>query len=257
MVNGADEGLSYDRQLLLGGPKRNSTLALWEVQRYGTDSFADPDYVSMYGLRPADWYSRGIRVLGRTAVECTRDSLADAIATKIAAAANAADSAEAVVVIDPFAGSGNTLYWIMRHLPNARSVGFELDDVVFELTRRNLSMLELPIQVLHTECSSGLATVAVAADELVVAFLAPPWGEALNASTGLDLRRTTPPIVDIVDSLVDRFDGRMLCAIQVHERVDPASLAEVEARFDWSELSVFDLDAPGHNHGILLAGRTR
>jgi hypothetical protein len=256
MVNGADEGLSYDRQLLLNGPKRNSTLALWEVQRYGTDSYADPDYVSIYGLRPAEWYSRGIRILGRTAVECTRDSLADAIGTKIAAAASAATSTGAVVVIDPFAGSGNTLYWIMRHLSGARGVGFELDDVVFELTRQNLSMLELPIEVLHSECSLGLAAITVATDELVVAFLAPPWGEALSASTGLDLRRTTPPVVDIVDSLVDRFDGRLLCAIQVHERVEPASLAEVEARFDWSELLVFDLSAQGDNHGILLAGRT-
>ena len=28
---------------------------LWEVQRYGTDSYGDPDYVPIYGMRPADW----------------------------------------------------------------------------------------------------------------------------------------------------------------------------------------------------------
>ena len=51
----------YDRQLLLLGAKRNATLELWEIQRYGTDSYDDPDYVSIYGLRPVDWYSKGIR----------------------------------------------------------------------------------------------------------------------------------------------------------------------------------------------------
>ncbi len=36
----------YDRDLLLGGAKRNAVLELWEVQRYGSDSYGDADYVS-------------------------------------------------------------------------------------------------------------------------------------------------------------------------------------------------------------------
>ena len=81
---------TYDRRLLLAGEKRNAMLKLWEVQRYGSDSFGDPDYVSIYGLRPPEWYARGIRVLGRTAVECTRDELADAIGADTAALARTA-----------------------------------------------------------------------------------------------------------------------------------------------------------------------
>ena len=69
----------YDRRLLLLGPKRNDVLELWEVQRYGSDNYGDADYVSIYGLPPAAWHEKGIRLLGRTAVECTRDQLADAI----------------------------------------------------------------------------------------------------------------------------------------------------------------------------------
>jgi hypothetical protein len=47
-----------------------------EVPRYfGSDSYGDPDYVSLCGMRPADWYSEGVRLLGRTAVECTRDGI--------------------------------------------------------------------------------------------------------------------------------------------------------------------------------------
>jgi hypothetical protein len=44
----------YDRAFLLHGPKRNEVLTLEEVGQYGTDSFSDPDYVSLYGLKPAN-----------------------------------------------------------------------------------------------------------------------------------------------------------------------------------------------------------
>src|SRR5215469_6029665 len=39
----------YDRALLLLGPKRDEVLTLEEVRQYGVDSFADPDYVQIYG----------------------------------------------------------------------------------------------------------------------------------------------------------------------------------------------------------------
>ena len=49
------EATRYDRGLLLG-PKLNELLELWEVERYGRDSFGDADYVCVYGLRPQGWY---------------------------------------------------------------------------------------------------------------------------------------------------------------------------------------------------------
>src|SRR5689334_20200951 len=75
----------YDRALLLHGSKRNEILTLSEVQRYG--SFSDSDYVRLYGMTPSQWYARGVRLLGRTAVECTRDPLANLIGRDIAAMA--------------------------------------------------------------------------------------------------------------------------------------------------------------------------
>ena len=248
-----DRSSSFDRQLLLAGTKRNEVLDLWEVERYGIDSFGDADYVALYGMRPAEWYARGIRVLGRTAVECTRDALADAIGSDVAAVVRAARMASGAVVIDPFAGSGNTLHWILHALPGARGIGFESDVNVFALTSMNLSILELPIEVLYADYRAGLSNVSVAEDTLLIAFLAPPWGPALDARAGLDLRRTTPPIIELVEVLADRFPNRLLCAIQVYENVEAVSLAEVAARFDWSSLRIIDLNAPGQNHGLLLA----
>jgi hypothetical protein len=58
----------YDRTLLLHGPRRNEMLSLAEIEQYGLDSFADADYVSIYGMPPREWYRHGIRLLGRTEV---------------------------------------------------------------------------------------------------------------------------------------------------------------------------------------------
>jgi hypothetical protein len=251
-----ETGPPYDRALLLAGARRNTVLDLEEVRRYGADSYRDPDYVSIYGLPPAEWYARGIRLLGRTAVECTRDDLGDAIGRDVAGIALMAPPSEGTRVVDLFAGSGNTLYWILRHQPGARGLGFELDAAVFGLTRRNLAILGLPIDVMNADYRSGLADAAIPADHLMVVFVAPPWGDALGETTGLDLRRTTPPIAEIVDELVTRFGGnRILCAVQIHETVEPASFAELTPRFDWSARRIYRLNAPGENHGVLLGTR--
>jgi hypothetical protein len=245
----------YDRRLLLSGVKRNAVLELWELRRYGTDSYGDADYVSVYGMRPADWYAKGVRLLGRTAVECTRDALGSAIGRDVAAAVASAPVSPRTVLVDLFAGSGNTLYWLTRHVPNASAVGFELDARVFRLTQQNFGALALPIEILHTSYRSGFAHVPLARDDLLITFIAPPWGDALAPDSGLDLRRTRPPITEIVRFLCKSCAGPMLCAIQVYEVLDAASLAEVEACFDWSALHVYSLNAPGQNHGLLLGSK--
>jgi hypothetical protein len=249
-------GPAYDRQLLLADAKRNAILDLTEVQRYGTESWGDPDYVCIYGLRPREWYGRGIRILGRTAVECTRDELADNIGRDIAAVAKSAPSTSAALVIDPFTGSGNTLYWMLRHLPGAQGLGFEQDPIVFQLTSRNLATLNLSIEVSNCDYRAGLSNLSVTPDQLVIAFIAPPWGDALSESTGLDLRRTTPPISEIVDFLIGSVgENPLLCAIQVYEALNPTSLTELTPRISWSAQRMYGLNAPGQNHGLLMGTR--
>jgi hypothetical protein len=245
--------MPYDRQLLLAGSKRNEILGLREVQRYGSDSYGDADYVSVFGMPPAEWYARGVRLLGRTAVECTRDELGDAIGRDTAAIASKASNVAETLVIDPFVGSGNTLYWLLRHQAGANGLAFELDPTVFQLTRKNLALLRLPIDLRHVDYEAGLSSVQVTADHLVVAFIAPPWGEALSDVSGLDLRRTQPPVAGIIDLLSQVFRPcRLVCAIQIYEKVEMDSLIEVRRRFDWSDVRSYRLNAPGRNHGILI-----
>ena len=41
-------------------------------------------------------------------------------------------------------------------------------------------------------------------------------------------------------------------AVQTYETIEPESLAELQTRFEWSVLRIYNLNAPGQNHGIVL-----
>ena len=251
--NPCDRTPAYDRHHLLSEDRRNDVLAVWEIQRYGLDSFGDPDYSSIYGLRPEDWYRRGIRLLARTVVECTRDRLADPIGRDIANLARGAPSVSGSAVVDPFAGSANTLYWIKHHTTALRGIGFELDDAVFETTRKNLSILNLNITLIHQGHETGLRALNIPEDQLLIVFIAPPWADALNDAHGLDLRQTKPPVTDIIDLIANTFPThKALLAIQVYETVVQDSLTDVTSLCNWSDLKTYDIDAPGKNHGLLV-----
>ena len=246
----------YDRELLLYGSKRDEVLALGEVQQYGIDSFGDPDYVRIYGLRPEEWYARGIRLLGRTAVECTRDDLARLIGRDVAQLAGAPSMNGPLTVIDPFAGSCNTIFWILKHLPGAAGLAFELDDRVFELTRSNLTSLNSPIELVHGDYRQLLQDRLPLTGTFAY-FVAPPWGHALDERNGLDLARTQPPIGDVVDLASGlRPQSRTVFAVQIFERVEETSLRAVRDKFASSELRIYGMNEAGKNHGILLGTRS-
>ena len=244
----------YDRAFLLLGPKRNTVLSLHEVRQYGLDSFADANYVRIYGMAPAEWYGRGIRLLGRTAVECTRDALADRIGGDIADVAAKLSDTFRFGVIDPFAGSCNTLYWILRHVPNAVGIACELDPQVHDLTKRNISGLDRKIELVQCDYTALFESHRFPPDNGLIVFVAPPWGTAFDEPVGLDLRRTEPPIIDIIGRIVRTYSAyKLLFAIQVHEKVNPDSLADLRQFVDWSELRIYNINAVGRNHGLLLA----
>jgi len=242
----------YDRALLLHGSKRNEILTLAEIEQYGVDSFGDADYVSIYGMPPREWYRHGIRLLGRTAVECTRDALGERIGLDVASVAARMPSNQ-WVAIDPFAGSCNTLFWILRHLPNSEGLAFESDPQVFELTQRNLAALDLRIELVHGDYVRLLAERHVPEDRGIVAFIAPPWGTALDEVQGLDLRRTTPPISEVIEQIARQFRKQnILFATQVYEKVSAPSLTHLQTRLEWTELRIYDINEKGRNHGVLL-----
>jgi hypothetical protein len=246
----------HDRSFLLHGAKRNEILTLEEVRQYGIDSFNDPDYLSLYGMRPAEWYAIGVRLLGRTAVECTRDVLADRIARDISRVTACLPAWTPVTAIDPFAGSCNTLYWILRHVKAAQGIAFELDPQVFDLTSRNIAHLNRAIALSRGDFLAGLAGHELPPGHALVMFVAPPWGTALDESEGLDLSRTEPPIIQIIEDVSRRYAGRrILFATQVYEKLEPRSFAKLEGMLEWCQLAVYNFNASGRNHGILLGAK--
>jgi len=53
--------------------------------------------------------------------------------------------------------------------------------------------------VIYEGYEQGFKRLRVGEDELVMLFISPPWGEALDPEVGLDLRRTAPPVAEIID----------------------------------------------------------
>ncbi|WIW45364.1 hypothetical protein ML401_28535 [Bradyrhizobium sp. 62B] len=75
--------------------------------------------------------------------------------------------------------------------------------------------------------------------------MAPPWGTALDETEGLDLRRTEPPITEIIAKVGDAFPAkRILFAVQVYEKLDTASLAELHGKLDRSDMKIYDTMLP-------------
>jgi hypothetical protein len=77
--------------------------------------------------------------------------------------------------------------------------------------------------------------------------------DALDEATGLDLRRTSPSVTEVIDLLTATLPRqRLLLAAQIYESTDPRSLEHVTARFEWSLVKIYEIDAPGQNHGLVL-----
>ena len=246
----------YDRDFLLSPQKRNQMIELWEVEKYGRDCFNDRNHVHLYGMAPKKWYERGVRILARTCLEAVKDPLGNKIGSDIAEVVAGAPGNRAIGVVDPFAGSCNGLYAILRHLPGATGIGFEVEPDVFDLTTRNIAHLDAPIEFVHGSYKDLVGSKKHPTDRLVVVFLAPPWGDALQPETGLHLDRTKPPILEIVRDFEQVYGSQpVLYVIEVHEVNEPNALKAVEAAFDWTDLRIYDVNVPGLQHGILLGTR--
>jgi hypothetical protein len=246
----------YDRDLVLFGPLRDKILELSQVKAYGAQTFGDPDAISLYGLRPDDWHARGIRLMGRTVVECTRDDLAREISEDVAALVSVAPITTPTLVLDPFAGSGNTLFWLQKAIASSVGIGFEIDPVIAEHTARNLVLAGTPVDVVNVDYTDGLRSIDSPREQLIVVFVAPPWGHAFDPDRGLDLDHTEPPVGEIVDVVTGCLaDHRLLMAVQAFERLDDGGLEALTARFDWSYVHTYALNPPGKNPALVLGTR--
>jgi hypothetical protein len=247
----------FDRDFLLSPAKRNQIMELWEVEKFGADSFGDPNYVSIYSMRPAEWYALGVRLLARTTLEAVRDRLGAAIGADVARRVAGVPKGVAFGVLDPFAGSCNSIYWLLLSLPNAKGRGFELDPTIFRLTLSNLALLDHPIELIQGDYRELLDRYKFPKDHYLVVFLAPPWADALDSVSGLDFARTRPPIAEIVVDVERVYPSNpILYVVEAHEQLVPESLDALRRRFRRADLRVYDIAAP-HGRRAVLFGTNR
>jgi hypothetical protein len=208
------------------GPRRHDVLPLDEVVEAGRVLFGDPAGLAYYGLAPAQWYARGVRMVGRTCVEATPDVTAGPIARTVHAVLG---GHEAVAVIDLFAGSGNLLVHIARAM-SAQACGVEADEAVWRRTDANLRVVGSPARVRFGDWQSYFDDPLQAGTAVYV--LSPPWGAAFSFAAGLDITRTDPPIPLIVDTMAARDRALRCYAVVQHTPVEPVlNMSAVTGRY--------------------------
>ena len=94
---------------------RHKHLSLDDIYHISDTYYGDAKLFHLFDMEPDVFYKKGIRILGRTAIECCIDAQASEIAK------NAHDIyytlfSHPPIVIDLFTGSGNLLYHISKTL---------------------------------------------------------------------------------------------------------------------------------------------
>ena len=99
---------------------------------------------------------------------------------------------------------------------SGRSYGRDVASVAIRMPAKQFVVIDL----VHGDYLRLLEERRVQEDRGIVTSIAPPWGAALDEVHGLDLRRTTPPIIEVIDNFSLRFPTRkMLFAVQAYEQV--------------------------------------
>ncbi|WP_224392807.1 class I SAM-dependent methyltransferase [Pseudonocardia sp. ICBG1293] len=167
---------------------------------------------------------RGLRIFGRTAIECSVDSYAVSLADELAARYSKRFGAAATpgFVADLFCGSGNIAYHIGRHLA-VPTHAVELDPLIHRATQHNFSLVEVDIDLVHGDYQELLRTLAPRSPHDIY-IIEPPWGPAYTEQ-GLDLTATSPPVPDILANIRrSRMGEPFLAVIKTNDQIANNSL---------------------------------
>lgn len=195
------------------GPARTRVLTGDELCHAGQVFHGRPEGLSLYGVPAPSMVRSGLRLLGRTAIECSVDDHCAPFAEALAACLAREPDLSPGYVADLFCGSGNIGFHLRARL-GLPVFAAELDPAVHAATRHNFRVLGLDLDLRHADYRELLACLPPprAGDVVVVE---PPWGAALTRS-GLDVTATEPPVPAILaDIRAARAGVPCLVALQV------------------------------------------
>jgi predicted RNA methylase len=219
-VQASDSYFELRSQLL--GPYRMNVLTPAELANAGRLIYGDADRFSLYGIPAGRMEERGVRVLGRTVIECAIDAYIVPVALAVADLWSVSDPD--AVVFDLFCGSGNVGYQLQRQL-GCRAYASELDPRVYEVARSNFDHLGAAVRLEQCDYRDLIGAVSGTSDNDVY-VLEPPWGPAFTAE-GLNLTRTSPPIREILrDIAKSRHDRPCLVVIKTNDQLVGDCLAD-------------------------------
>lgn len=237
------------REALLA-TRADEEIALADIRAYGRGFVGDPDYLRLYGMTPDEYTARGVTLLGRTMIECCIDQYSAVIAAAAARWCSRRDGAPPVGVLDPFVGSGNLLFHVARACGAELALGFEAHAGVCRRTRQNFELIGFPAAVYHDNHTRALSELRARPDWRWIVILCPPWGEAFQHEIGLDLRRTRPPIRELMDELYPPAPGPSpVFVIQTSRLVVEESLAELDGAYRLLERQMRHLIYGGRRDG--------
>ncbi|MBS0237411.1 MAG: hypothetical protein JSR89_03180 [Proteobacteria bacterium] len=196
-------------------------------------------------MAPVAWYALGIRILGRTAVEVTRDRYAEFMAKSVAHTL-ASNGCRISDVIDPFVGSGNLLYHLLQATMATRGCGLDINRDILTLTESNFSRLRLLRRLRHTRLTfqplDWSQSPSYIENRATLVVVCPPWGDAFDEA-GLDLRKTAPPVPNVLRTLRgSERSGPIFALIPTHPSMVTESVDAIKQ--DYTALSTIKSDDP-------------
>lgn len=236
------------------GAKRSVVLSLEEIRRVGEEFYEDPEGLDLYGMRPRDYFEMGVRIAGRTAMECSNDIRAAGQAKAVREVIQRRSFSGPPSAVDLFTGSGNSLFHLARSIDAVTAVGFELDENVYELTRKNFEKIGFRARFEPGSYQALLRPEILPPQHPCVVLVSPPWGTGFSYLDGLDLRRTDPPIGEILSFVRGRLpDHELIFVIQTHEQTVAASVSEITTgRTVYAQGVIHASNRPGRNQGYLI-----
>jgi hypothetical protein len=234
--------------------KRDKLLSLEEIIEISNCYYGARDMLCLFDMTPNNYFNKGIRLLGRTAIECSIDIHAEIIADEASKIQEEFFPAKQPIIIDLFTGSGNLLYHFSKKFRMGRFIGFEKNNEIYKLTCNNLKALNLSFDFhLGDYKELILQHSATFEQRPIIVIIDPPWGKGFTHEGGLDLLKTEPPVDEIIKVLYTYLGNHPLfLIIQVHERTLPSSITTITSGFcNWSSTIIKKIEGT-LNTGFLL-----